>query len=88
VRDQRVEERLAVVLHIAHVAVLQESRIAAVQHPLSALPLVFEASDVRRQQSMQAKGVALCLGECSTLVEPGVQKQLDPVKMGPDHAAV
>ena len=43
VLDQRVEERFAVVLQVAHVAVLEKSGVAAVQNPLAALPLVFQA---------------------------------------------
>jgi uncharacterized protein YhdP len=49
VRDQRVKERLAVVLQVAHVAVFEERCSPAVQHSLAAFPLVFERADVGRQ---------------------------------------
>ena len=88
VRDKRVEEGLAVVLHIAHVAVLEEGCSPAVQHPFAAFPLIIERSDVRRQEPMQAKSSALLLGKGSALVEPGIRQQLNPMKMGSDHSAV
>ena len=84
--DQRVEERFAVVLHVAHITVLQKIGVAAVQNPLAALTLVFKSTDVGRQKAMQAEGVALLFGKGSALVEPGVQQQSNPVKTGPDHA--
>ena len=37
---------------------------------------------------MQTEGVALLFGKGGALVEPGIQQQLDPMKTGPDHAAV
>jgi hypothetical protein len=86
VRDQRVEKRFAIVLQVAHVAVLAKGGIAAGQHSQAAFPLVFEASDVRRQQAMQGEGGALLFGKGGALVEPGIQQQLDPMKAGPDYA--
>jgi hypothetical protein len=37
---------------------------------------------------MQAEGVALLFCKGSALVEPGVQQQFEPMKMGPDHALI
>ena len=74
VRDQRVEKRLAVVLQIAHVAVLQEGRSPAVQHPFAASPLIFKRSDVRRQQPMKAESSSLLFGKGRALVQPGIQQ--------------
>ena len=88
VLDHRVEKRLAVVLQVAHVAVLEKRSWPAVQNPLAALPLVLQGSDMRRKQPMQGERVALLFGKGRALVEPGVQQQLDPVKTGPDDAGV
>jgi hypothetical protein len=85
VRYQRVEKRLAIVLQVAHVAVLAKGGIAAGQHSQAAFPLVFQASNVRRQKAMQSEGGALLFAKGSALVEPGIQQQLDPMKAGPDY---
>src|SRR5208337_4208055 len=76
-RNQRVEERFAIILQVAHVAVLAKGGLAAGQDSQAAFPLVFQASDVRRQQSMQSKGVTLLFGKGCALVEPGIMKQLN-----------
>ncbi len=55
VGDERVEQRLVVVLQVAHVAVLAERGGAAVEDALAAFALVFESSHVRRQQAMQGQ---------------------------------
>ena len=88
VRNQRVEKRFAIVLQVAHVAVLAKGGIAARQHSQAAFPLVFQGSDVRRQQAMQAKGGALLFAEGRALVEPGIMQQLESMKLGANHVRV
>ena len=80
VLDHRVEQRLVVVLKIAHVAVLAESRLARIEHALAAQPLILKRADMRRQQSVQPEDVALLFGECGALVQPRVEQQIDAVQ--------
>ena len=53
--DERIEQRLIVVLQVAHVAVFAKGGIAAVEHALAAFALVFQRPDVRRQQAVQRR---------------------------------
>src|ERR1700722_15619510 len=64
--NERVEKRLIVVLQVAHVGVLVKRRWVVVEHAFASLALIFKVSDVRRQQAVQRKCVALCLSERST----------------------
>ena len=52
VLDHRIEQRLIVVLKIAHVAVLAECGIARIKHALTAQALILKRADVRREQSV------------------------------------
>jgi len=51
--DERIEQRLIVVLQVAHIGIFSECGVPAVEHPLAALTLVLERADVRRQQPVQ-----------------------------------
>ena len=85
--DHRVEQRLVVVLQIAHVAVLAESGVARIEHSLAASPLIFERPDVRRQQPMQPEDVAFLFAECGALVQARIGEQFDAVQAGFERAA-
>jgi hypothetical protein len=79
VRNQRVEKRFAIVLQVAHVAVLAKGGIATGQNSQAAFPLIFQGSDMRRQKSMQAECGAFFFGKGRAFVEPGIMKQLEPM---------
>ena len=80
VLDHGVEQRLIVVLQIAHVAVFAEGRLARVEHALAAQALILKRADVRWQQPVQTEHVALLLGKCGALVEARVEEQIDAVQ--------
>ena len=82
VRDERIEERLIVVLQVAHVRVFAEGGGPAVEDALAAVTLIFERPDVRRQQAVQSEGVALLLGKCRALVEARIHQQIAPGEAG------
>src|ERR1035437_8804794 len=88
VRNQRVEKRFAIVLQVAHVAVLAKGGIATGQHSQAAFPLIFQGSDMRRQKAMQAECGAFLFGKGRAFVEPGIMEQLEPVKSGANHVRV
>ena len=72
VRNQRVEQRLIVVLQVAHVAVLAKRRVARIEHALAPQALILKRADMGREQPVQSERIALVLSECSALVQPRV----------------
>ena len=80
--DERIEQRLIVVLQVAHVRVFAECGVPAVEHAFAALTLVLERADVWRQQPVQREGIALRFSECRAFVETRVHEQSESVKVG------
>jgi hypothetical protein len=70
VLDHGVEQRLIVVLEIAHVAVFAEGRVARIQNALASQALIFKRANMRREQAMQPEGVALLFGESRAFIQP------------------
>src|SRR6202011_1241657 len=62
-RDQGIEQRLVCVLHPAQEDVTLEVRLQRVQRVHPAADLVLERADMRRQEAVQPKLVALALAE-------------------------
>ena len=44
-------------------------------------------ADVRRQQAVQAEGVALLFSKCRALVEARIQQQIESMKAGANHGS-
>ena len=88
VLDHRVEQRLVVVLQIAHVAVFAESRVTRIEHPLAAHALILQRADVGRKQSVQPKHIALVLGKCRALVEARIKQQIDAMETRAKNGAL
>ena len=76
VRDQRVKQRLIVVLQIPHQGIFAKRGGLVIERLLAAFALVLERTDVRRQQPMKGKSVALFLGEGGAFIEFGVKQQV------------
>ena len=83
--DQRVEQGLIDVLQIAQEGVALEIRLQAAQRLQSARYLDIQCADVRRQQAMQVKEVALGLGEGRPLVEQRPVDQIEADQVGFDR---
>jgi hypothetical protein len=84
VLDHGIEQRLIVVLKIAHVAVLAKSTGAAVENSLAASPLIFECPNVGRKEPMKTEGVALFFAKGCALIQARIGEQLDAVETGLD----
>ncbi len=82
---KRVKQYFGGVLQVAHEAVFVEARRLRVEHFLASLALVFQRSNMGRQQAVQDECVALCFSKCSALVEARMQQQFIARKTGADH---
>lgn len=69
-------------MQVAHVAVLAKSGVARIENALAALSLIFKRANVRGQQPMQPKRIALLLRKRCALVEPRIEQQIDAVQAG------
>src|ERR1035438_797279 len=86
--DERVEKNLSGVLQVAHQTVFCKVRGLGIEYHLAALALVFQRSNVRRQQAVEYECVALCLSERGALVETGMQQQIITCKARANHRRV
>jgi hypothetical protein len=77
VLNEGIEQRLIAVLQITHQAILAEGRGAAVESDLAAFTLIFEAADVRRQQAVQAEGVAFRLSKRGAFVKARIMQEIE-----------
>ena len=80
-RNERIEERLIVVLQVAHIGVFAEGRGAAVENALAALALVLQGSDMRGKQAVKGESVALASVNAVPLLRRGFMRRSRPERL-------
>jgi hypothetical protein len=73
--EHREEQRLVGVLQVAQEGIAFEIGPEGAERLQAAADLLADGGDARRQQAVQAEGVALGVGEGGALVQPGIGQQ-------------